>query len=179
MKKLMIAFAAVAMAVASQASTFSWGIQSGALDADTFDGAKAILFLSTSGALPSTTGWDEKTTPFTVADLTASGATQFRTGTITDTGTFFSDAEDLKQINGSTGSFKFYMAVITDDGKNVALTTGTKTARIVASTTAASPAWASTAFKTYTVAAAPTPEPTSAMLLLLGFAGMALRRKRA
>ena len=178
MKKLMIALAATAMAVAAQASTFSWGY-SGALDAETFDGATAILFLSDGGALPSTTGWDTKSTPFTVADLTASGATQFRTGTINADGTFTSDSEDLQKINNKTGSFKFYMAVITDDGKNVALTTGTKTARIVTATTPAAPAWASTALKTYTVAAAPTPEPTSAMLLLLGFAGMALRRKRA
>ena len=176
MKKLMIAFAAVAMAVATQASTFSWGLQSGAFDADTFAGAQAILFLSDGGALPSTTGWDTKATPFTVADLTGSGATQFRTGEIGTDGTFISDAEDLPSINSKTGSFKFYMAVITDDGMNVALTTGTKTARIASSTTAAAPAWAATAFNTYAVT---TPEPTSAMLLLLGLAGMALRRKRA
>lgn len=177
MKKIMIVFAAVTMAVAAQASTFSWGLQSGSFDADTFGGATAYLFL-TDGALPSTTGWDTKATKFTVADVTASGATQFRTGTITGEGTFFSSAEDLTSINGKTGSFKFYMAVITDDGMNVALSTGTKTARIVTSTTAASPSWMGSNFKTYTVSSE-TPEPTSGMLLLLGVAGLALRRKRA
>ena len=179
MKKLMVAVAAIAMAVAANASSFSWGISTGALDTK-FAGAQAILFYGPSAgsiSLPDTTGWNDKTTAFTVADLTGSGASQFRTGTIGNDGTFTAEAEDLPKIDNKTGSFKFYMAVITDDGKNVALVTTTKTARIASATTPAGPSWASTQFATFSVTGSDTPEPTSGLLLILGVAGLALRRK--
>ena len=180
MKKLIVAVAAIAMAVAANASTFTWGISDGALDTTKFAGAQAILFYGPSAgsiSLPDTTGWKDKTTAFTVADLKGSGASQFRTGTIGTDGKFTAAAEDIQIIDNKTGFFKFYMAVISEDGKNVALVTTTKSARIAAATTASSAAWAASGFTTFSVTGSDTPEPTSGLLLLLGVAGLALRRK--
>lgn len=172
----MIMLAAVCMAVAANASTFSWGLSSGALDADTYAGGTAYLFYATgtSLSLPDTSSFATKTS-FTQADITASGVALFGTGTIAEDGTFASAGEDVTELNGSTGVKRFYMAVISDDGQNVAIVTSTKTARIMASTTVATAKWASTGFDHYTA----VPEPTSGLLMLVGLAGLALRRRRS
>ena len=171
------------MAVAANASTFSWGIQ-GTLDATTFESGTAYLFYTTEStfALPDTSSFATKTS-FTVADITSSGATLFGTGTVVD-GAFESAGESVTELGGKTGVARFYMAVISDDGKDVAIVTSTKTARIMASTTAATAKWSSTQFQSFAAAAdqpvtPSVPEPTSGLLMLVGLGALALRRRRA
>ena len=178
MKKLMIMLAAVCMAVAASATTFSWGISGGgALDAETYAGGTAYLFYATGSSLahPDTSSFATKTS-FTQADITSTGAALFETGTVGADGTFYTTlADNLTSIGGSTGAKKFYMAVISDDGKSLALVTSTTTARIMAATTAQAAGWTTSKFAHYTA----VPEPTSGLLMLVGLAGLALRRRRA
>lgn len=165
MKKLMVAVAFMAAAWAVQASTVKWGLNNGqALDTEKFASATAYLI---QGSLPDTSTWSTATT-FTESML---GGTTFRTGTMTD-GVYVSSNES---ITSPVGSSTVYMAVISDDGKYAAVSTSTKTMKIAAAATPMTMQWASSAFTTYTA----VPEPTSGLLMLLGMAGLALKRKRA
>ena len=177
MKKVMVMFAVIAMAVAASASTFSWGLSSGTLDKDTFAGGTAYLFYGGSVLPTVNTAVDS----FTVADITAAGWTQYDSGTVGADGSFSKNLGNVTSVNGSTGSVKFYMAVLSTDGETVAVSTTIKTAQIRNTTTAASAAWTGTGFTTYTAegGGGDVPEPTSGLLLLVGGAMLALRRRRA
>lgn len=187
MKKLMMALAVVATTAAVNASTFSWGLTSGSsFDTEKFASGTAYLFYGSNGStpsLPNTTAWAAKTL-FTYDDLVGSGATLLTSATITDglfSGSNLSSygelvPNDVGAGTANTKATKFYMAVISDDGKNVAVVNNVLSKTIAKSTTVASATWSSSSVTTYT---ASVPEPTSGLMLLLGMAGLALKRKRA
>ena len=166
MKKLMFVFAAVAMAVAAQASSVKWGLNSGQTLSDISSGTAYLMI----GSLPDTTGWDKKTS-FALTDLTGD---KFREGIVAG-GAFVSDVES---ITSPVATYTVYMAVISDDGKTAAISTSTKSLRIAAAATPVNLQWASSGFTTYS-SSSPVPEPTSGLLLLVGGAILGLRRKRA
>ncbi len=168
MKKLLIVLAAIALAVGANANTLLWGVNAsgGSLDTTKFADATVYLMYSTTAVTIPTVS---KTSGFSTSDLTA-GA-QLLTGDMADGA--FSGSDLITSMSGKTW---FYMAAISDDGKYMAITTKTKTATMGAGTGNTSLRWTPAQFTVY---GGSIPEPTSGLLLLVGGAMLALRRKRA
>lgn len=192
MKKLLIALAAVAMAVATQAATYNWtwGVNatgqlmkpgtSGTSASDLVPSGTAYLFADLSSSALSAIVSD-----FAAGTYSASGYEQtaaLSSGSITKV------SWDDSRASGT--SVDWYMVVTTKigdddylfisdsltksrqaDGKNTKVTfdlaSSSATAAMQASGGYSGAGW-------YAV-----PEPTSGLLLLLGMAGLALKRKRA
>ena len=150
MKKLVILAAVAMVATCSQAASFKWGA-SGVKDVT---GNNAYSGTATLYAIIN--GVD------TVVDTTTMSG-----GAIVAASNVFS-SDDF--VGGTTYDFYYTM---TDASGNV-FTSGTKSSRAQATSTPqisflATGSWATS----------PVPEPTSGLLMLLGVAGLALRRKRA
>ena len=167
MKKIMFALVALAMAVVAQASSVKWGIMTGQALADIQSGTAYLVI----GSLPNASAFEGKQS-FSVADLTGE---VYRQGTVSG-GSYLSSAES---ITSPVSTLTVYMAVISDDGKSIAVSTTTKSLKIAAAATPANVQWASSGFTTYTAGGGgDVPEPTSGLLLLVGGAMLALRRKQ-
>ena len=169
MKKLLVVLAAIALAVGANANTLLWGVNAsgGSLDTTKFADATVYLMYSTTALTIPTTS---KTSGFSAADLTA--GTQLLTGDMADGA--FSGSDLITSMSGKTW---FYMAAISDDGKYMAISTTTKTATMGAGTGNTNVKWTPAQFTVY--GSSDIPEPTSGLLLLVGGAMLALRRKRA
>jgi len=197
MKKIMIALGAVAMAAAVHAATYNWSVISSTAVYNGYDGT-AIGVYSGATATSGLTYYFLSTATVSQGDL----LTALRAGgSITDydvlaSGTTGSDGKiakntftaDTSLVQGD-GKMYSYFAILSDDGTSVFLSTATglaadtsggqsdytiglntsKALRDMDGTVAfGSAGWYSAA-----------PEPTSGLLLLLGVAGLALKRKRA
>lgn len=175
MKKIMIAFVAMAMATAASASTFNWGITT-ALDTEKFASGKIYLFAGNS--IADLTDFASKTSQFTIDNVkaalggelanltTAPNTIDLVNGIGTSTG---------NTVTAPTGNNYLYVVAIADGGADIAVATSIKTVNIRSAATPSFANYTAADFKTYSA----VPEPTSGLLLLLGVAGMALRRRRA
>ena len=192
MKKLMIACAAVAMAAVAQAASINWTItnvyspsdSSAKVDANSIS---AWVFV-TANSTDVTTGIPLTTLAAVQAvldtgDLTGLSSLAAAHGTNASAGSF-GGATGLEGF--SSGSLTAFAVVVdsTDlaSAQNYFLAAGgaEKTATFTSATGAKTLAWGSQA--TITQAAGgwtAVPEPTSGLLLLLGMAGLALKRKVA
>jgi len=183
MKKIITALVAVALGVTAQAASVNWGGAISSPDAQDplLAGQQAALLWSDSAF----TGPITSISAFTVGTTAANG------GTIVDTYTFTQDnvGTDWSFVGTytKTGDVNGYYAILvaSADGKSASYmdmgqVAGT-TAQSAPTSVQFNADWSDlTATLTqggYTVAVAP--EPTSGLLLLLGMAGLALKRKRA
>ena len=186
MKKILVAFAAVAFAAVAQAASINWAV--GANSWTLADGTKAAK--GTTVYLIDAASWSTietsilaGTTSFTTSDtgVLAVGATSNTKGQI------LSNTATSTQLTAGT-SYNFAYLVI--DGDNY-FASATKTQ---AAYDTSDPVYSEVNSITFDAAtftstsgltggtwqsSAAVPEPTSALLLLLGVAGVALRRKQA
>ena len=198
MKKLMFMLAAVACAASMQAATYNWqwyttDAASSAFESSPATLANTAIYLffdqaNTSGTLANTSKGNTLTT------LRADGKTIADTGyyasaTLNDSGKLtaqsFTTSSAVKTYayaviiaDGTDGS---QWAYFTANKNTTGLETGSGSfAFSVASATTKGLTETGTGAGWYQIkAAADVPEPTSGLLMLIGMAGLALRRKRA
>ena len=182
MRKLIVALAAVAFAMGVGAAQVDWKLNvSGQGDAWKGAGAYVMAFNGSDYdaviKLLTVTGSDNMATDLGAYALTGNGMTQFAVGS--NRGTATTSASSSANISGD----KLFWVVFTEGSMDAKSAIQWTAATDVSSMTyeAGSPAPG-----TFTFTAVPNageiasiPEPTSGLLLLLGMAGMALRRRRA
>lgn len=171
MKKLVIVACVALAAIASQAAQFNWQFTASKAAATPYSGADVYMLLaddydaSKTMSLADIQGASKSKGTLTVGGMTAT------TGNV--------NVNDSWVTEGT--SYNWYAVVVSDDKYYVSSTVSTSVAvadtATPASVTFASKSEMATAGNWHTLAA--VPEPTSGLLMLLGIAGLALKRKRA
>ena len=181
MKKLIGMLAIAACAATASASSVTWGLGTGELlDAEKVDAGTAYLMYSMGtvdfSKFATMTSFDASSLAAvgldTTIDTFAYSTSKINsTISVTPTGT-----KTSANTNIGGGSKSMYIVFIDDGGKDIAYTATAVPVNVQNSTMAIGATKAASAF---TYATASVPEPTSGLLLLLGMAGLALKRKRA
>ena len=192
MKKLMIAVAVVAASIAANAASFSWATSGKAMSI----GAATITAGLADGTVYNVSGTANADTMSN--QMTSFGAVWAYTMTITAgtdsdvlSGTFASGDFSSRKISIGLESALFDAASLTnpvDFNYSIVLTGTLKdgndaTVTLTSNTITGNATFGGGDLKMYTDGAsswtASVPEPTSGLLMLLGMAGLALRRRRA
>lgn len=172
MKKLFIAAAIACIAAVSQASTVNWGL-TGAVDTTTYASATAYLVCVDNLAKPSLTA--ETAGDWYKANGSSLSSTAFRSASVTDGAVY--ETEDISE---AIGRKNYWLVIVAGDEKNFAVSTTTKALNITTGALTVNAVWtADTQMTSFATTSASIPEPSSGLMLLLGIAGLALKRKRA
>ena len=185
MKKLIIAVAAVAMGIAANAASFSWTVSKGYI----YDGADTPAKLTSGSAylvFASALSQSDLVTAFAADAATAASTVATKA---VSTGTIGSDARVAVTAFTSdvTADQTAYFVVFNDDKMYVSITADAEyaavgTSEVQFNSVSSSSKLSFDAASGYSAAGwytAAVPEPTSGLLMLLGMAGLALKRKRA
>jgi len=171
MKKLIIAASIVCAAAITHASTVIWGLNA-PVDSTIYASGTAYLICVNDLAKPTLSA--ETAADWYAANSASLAGKAFRTGDVVDGA--FNTSED---ISSPTGRKNYWLLIdnnVDGDDHYIAVSTTTKALNITTSSLNISAAWdGGSQMSNFNVA----PEPTSGLLLLLGFAGLALKRKRA
>ena len=193
MKKLMMAVAIVCAAVATQAGTVTWGnpfginaINSPGDDGDLFGGKIYLVDGSSESFFAAAAGEGGYGAALAAATILANADIDGVTMSNPSTGSFNIEGY-LADIAASTGAHDLFVTTIDGDGNFYISETITDTINDVGATEFIyyhDAAYAGKSFAQdggYQGAGwySSVPEPTSGLLLLLGVAGLALRRRRA
>ena len=178
MKKLIGMLTIAACAVTVSASTVNWGLSSGqVLDATKVDSGTAYLMYSTGTVDFSKFATMDK---FDATSLVAVGLDttidtfSYSSSKVSGSVSVIPSTKTSTNANIGGGAKPMYFVFIDDGGKDIAYTASSVSVNVQNSTMAANVLKPASNF-TY----ASVPEPTSGLLLLLGMAGLALKRKRA
>ncbi len=177
MKKLLILTLSIALASALKAASFAWGFDCGEIMGPTgytdsygyLDGGYAVLYINSAEIARATQDIDYKFGSFDYSTTDDTGAVQ---------------TLDRGNISSSFTGQEFKLVLRTNDDKYEIVYTGTSSYEEVPGAVGES-SYNYETFKTTTAYQAgdwkstAVPEPTSGLLLLLGMAGLALKRKRA
>jgi len=188
MKKIMIAAVAIAFAAVAHAAAFNWS-SSGTNSAKTFYGPDGATTLASGTVVYLLDSGISGNSQSDIVEGFRGGKTIADFTTVTSTTLDSNSRLTAKEFSyGSAGNdYNFYMVIVSGDNVFVSadkgaygqasdtvnvLFTGIKgaTQTLNADGAYASAGWYSTAA---------VPEPTSGLLMLLGMAGLALRRRRA
>ena len=171
MKKLMVALAAVAMAAGVQAASFDWKCSATSADV----GSTVYILLGSTAKAE----WSS-VTEIASASISSDSITKYGTSRAT----YYAYGEG---VSGIATADSVYAVVVSADGTKYGVGTPAAAAEYVYDPSAqqGSPGAMAIGYVTPTKEFGggpgpdPIPEPTSGLLLLLGVAGLALRRRRA
>lgn len=188
MKKLMLALGVAVAMTSLQAATIKWGVSGvSAQGTATTEDYAMLCFISadTTGAAASKIlSVSDASSLVTAKNFTDLSAKALKTAALDDEGAVTSGAFSTYKsswVNDSTTSYSgtFYAIIFNSDDASTATHYMITSEKNVVFGTSASTAQTATLSPGSWAAIADVPEPTSGLLLLLGMAGLALKRKRA